>query len=297
MSDLVKRFYEDWHKIVDDTYDSAHLFFSDRDEAVISALGAKDRVLELGCGNGRILELCDVKEKYGIDISQIAVSNAIKRGINAKVVNIDAEDLPYESEFFDGLLAIELLEHLFDPVHALAEANRVLNKSGILIVSVPNTGYFKIRLAILFGTFNDFHGNGIIVDEHIRFYTKKSIAKLVKLCGFECQSIIGVSKSIASKNFINRINETTKKANKVTLLRKLISKAQDGTLARSIFSKLKSIFSIFFRNIEGILCNFCPSLFARGIVIIAQKVDSPLYSRNIAVDYRKRTPTQHQIHL
>lgn len=52
--------------------------------------------------------MCDAREKYGVDISSTAIENAKSRGINAIVVDIDKEQLLYGSNFFDGVLMVEL---------------------------------------------------------------------------------------------------------------------------------------------------------------------------------------------
>lgn len=62
--------------------------------------------------------------KQAINISEKIVHSSGKTDL--RVLNIDKEELPWKSETFDGYMAIEVLEHLFDPVHALAEMNQEL---------------------------------------------------------------------------------------------------------------------------------------------------------------------------
>ena len=60
---------------------------------------------------------------------------------------------------------------------------------------------------------SDFHGNGLIVNEHIRFYGVKSIKKLLELTGFEIINVKGAMKrivkpqSVSAKNFCIKITQ------------------------------------------------------------------------------------------
>ena len=109
----------------------------DRDIIVARLIGKRDRVLDVGCGRGRLLEMIDAEEMHGVDLSKRGVEIACKKGIRAKVCDVEKERLPYPDGYFDVVICMELVEHLVDPVHALAEINRVLRRGGG--VSANNT--------------------------------------------------------------------------------------------------------------------------------------------------------------
>lgn len=100
-------------------------------------LGSK--VLDVGCNDGTFIEMlqrkrhCDVT---GIDISDTALEEAKKKGLN--VMTADVENLPFEDETFDVITCMEVLSHLFDPKKAVKEMRRVLKKNGILLGSCPH---------------------------------------------------------------------------------------------------------------------------------------------------------------
>src|SRR6266550_2993295 len=96
--------------------------------------------LDAGCGLGVIGEMLKQQYSivpYGIDINKDAVEQSKKRGVKAVVGSL--EDIwPYRSNFFDGIISIQVIEHLVNTDLFLIEANRVLKKNGIIILTTPN---------------------------------------------------------------------------------------------------------------------------------------------------------------
>ncbi len=97
------------------------------------------KVLDLGCGVGSFGKYKpEGTEVYGIDIDAGAVKEA-KKYENAKVGDI-TKKLPYANNFFDGILAKDILEHLIEPEKLVRECKRVLRGGGIVVASVPSPG-------------------------------------------------------------------------------------------------------------------------------------------------------------
>lgn len=96
------------------------------------------RVLDAACGSGYGSAIVGVGRQYvGLDLSDSAISFAKKNyGPNEYVV-ADITKIPFENDVFDCAVSFETLEHIPDPVSALAEFKRVLRSQGILISSVP----------------------------------------------------------------------------------------------------------------------------------------------------------------
>lgn len=88
--------------------------------------------LEIGPGNYPKIPL---RGGYFLDISKAAVKNLKKLGGGAVVG--DVIKLPYEKNFFDLIVAIEILEHIKDDEKAFSEITRVLKSSGFFLFSVP----------------------------------------------------------------------------------------------------------------------------------------------------------------
>jgi methionine biosynthesis protein MetW len=107
------------------------------------------RVLDVGCGEGALLELL-TRDKgvdgRGLEISQAGVSAALARGL--AVVQGDADrDLPdYPARAFDYAILSQTLQTVRDPRAVLNELMRIAERA---IVSFPNFGHWAVRWALL----------------------------------------------------------------------------------------------------------------------------------------------------
>ena len=97
------------------------------------------RVLDIGCNSGEFMKLlkdaknCDV---YGIDMSEVAIKEAKKKGLKAQIA--DAENLPFSAKRFDVVIMREVLVHIHDPQKAIQEVRRVLKDKGVFLGSTPH---------------------------------------------------------------------------------------------------------------------------------------------------------------
>ncbi len=95
-----------------------------------------NKVLEVGCGDGELLEKLKKQgyEVYGCDISEEAVKRTKKRGIeNVKQIDVD-KGLPYEDEEFDTVYSMHLLEHLENDRALIQETVRVAKERIIHLI-------------------------------------------------------------------------------------------------------------------------------------------------------------------
>lgn len=276
-----KKFYDEWHVQAGVNRESE---VRDRDLMVLEYLKGAPSLIELGCGSGTILSMSDSPIRAGVDISEVAIRAAAANKNNPKdefrAVNIDSEDLPFADNSFSAAMSIEVLEHLFDPVHALFELNRVLEKGGKLSVTVPNIGYYVYRLYHLFtGEVSDFHGNGLIVNEHIRYYSGKSLVHLIKLAGFEVVRIRGCMKNKVMKN-----NGTY--TQKRSLIKTMVNVFNPSPIR--VISKANKLFRLWDK---------IPSLFAVGLVVEARKTGLAQFQYNQAADHQGRNAFQNALNI
>lgn len=98
-----------------------------------------DKVIEVGCGAGHILERVPEGNLYGIDISDIQIKRAKERlGDRVELKKSPGEKIPYEDKYFEKILCSEVIEHVLDPAPLLIEMKRVLKDDGVLSLSIPN---------------------------------------------------------------------------------------------------------------------------------------------------------------
>ncbi|MBI3396886.1 methyltransferase domain-containing protein [Candidatus Woesebacteria bacterium] len=148
-----------------------------------------DKVLNIGCGEGKIWQnYSKGLDIYGIDMSE---RNLMKASKYLKPTLGSAEDLPYESQSFDLVVAGEILEHLFEPNRTISEIDRVLKTGGSAIITFPNTGGIQFRLGIfLWGEspLLNFPNN----TNHIRFFNARDIGKMIEGTNLKIKKVRGV---------------------------------------------------------------------------------------------------------
>jgi SAM-dependent methyltransferase len=86
------------------------------------------KVLDLGCGDGWLVK------KLECDCDIIGVDNNLKKETK-NLLRISAYDLPFQSNYFDYVIAVEIIEHLEPKVYK--EIKRILKQDGMLIVTSP----------------------------------------------------------------------------------------------------------------------------------------------------------------
>lgn len=285
MRDRITSFYDEWHLSAGANRENE---IRDRDIMALDYLKDCESVFELGCGAGTVLNMSSASYKAGVDISEKAIerAGALASGTQStdlKVVNIDMEDIPWETGSFDGVMAIEVLEHLFDPVHALAEMNRILKKNGRIVVTVPNIGYYFFRWYHLkSGEVSDFHGNGLIINEHIRFYSVKTIRLLLELTGFTVVNVKGARKKIVQSQDASNVTPSSGRSTIVRILKGLMP------TPTNILAKCNWLFKLWKKY---------PSLFAVGLVVEAVKKEDSRHKYNPAIDHQVRTSEEHGINV
>lgn len=94
-----------------------------------------------------------VKDYVGLDISETAVKEAKKQGLNAIVHDLQ-KPLPFDKNSFDLVICMDTLEHLFDPEFTMKEIFRVIKPKGTVIISIPNVAWIPQRIRMLIGIFH-----------------------------------------------------------------------------------------------------------------------------------------------
>lgn len=117
--------------------------FAVMERHVLDTVRGRSRILDLGCGTGRLTARLEGGAVYGIDRALGMLERARARGL--AVVLGDANALPFAAASFDALVSTDSAFGLFDWSRALAECARVLTRSGILVVHLRTHAIWSPR--------------------------------------------------------------------------------------------------------------------------------------------------------
>jgi methionine biosynthesis protein MetW len=109
------------------------------------------RVLDLGCGDGALLDHLQKQRScsgYGVELADTNVQACVQRGVNVLQLNLDQGLTLFGDKSFDVVLQIDTLQHLRNAEVMLRETARV---GHIGIVAFPNFGHWPNRLSVLQG--------------------------------------------------------------------------------------------------------------------------------------------------
>ena len=121
-------------------------------KAIARLVPEGSRVLDLGCGDGALLDYLQKNRAcsgYGVEIDDLNIQACVKRGVNVIQLNLDEGLSMFADQSFDVVLQIDTLQHLRNAEVMLRETVRV-GRTGIL--AFPNFAHWPNRLSILMGS-------------------------------------------------------------------------------------------------------------------------------------------------
>lgn len=120
-------------------------------QTIAALVPERAHVLDLGCGDGSLLELLQ-RDKgctgYGIEINDANVLACVQRGVSVLQLNLHRGLAAFEDQSFDVVLQIDTLQHLRNAEQMLLETTRV---GRVGIIAFPNFAHWPNRLSVARG--------------------------------------------------------------------------------------------------------------------------------------------------
>lgn len=136
------------------------------------ALPNNAKILEVGCGTGgNLLLLSHYGEVFGIELDKFAREYAMKRGKACVMPGSLPHDIPYQDNFFDLIVLLDVLEHVEEDDISLVKLFNKLKLGGYLLITVPAFSY-------LWSIHDELH-------HHKRRYTYKSLETKIIGSGYK----------------------------------------------------------------------------------------------------------------
>ncbi len=147
---------------------------------IVSSLlptSAATRWMDFGCGNGGLVRY--VRETAGCDAigfeDGAIAADARKSGLPL----VDAAELPALTGSFDVVTAVEVIEHVPDPLSVLREMRRLLKTGGLCFLTTGNAAPFRQRLL---------DWSYVLPDVHVSFFEPSTLALALSRSGFRAES-------------------------------------------------------------------------------------------------------------
>ena len=135
-----------------------------------TGLTAGLRVLDVGCGAGNMIHhLGRYGQVKGVEIDPRPIAVARQRGYDVEQGDA-TQTLPFETDSFDLVAALDLIEHNEDDMAILLECHRLLNPGGHLVITVP--------------AFMWLWSNNDVINAHVRRYTAGGLRAKLQRVGF-----------------------------------------------------------------------------------------------------------------
>lgn len=167
-------------------------------QVIQDMIKSNSRVLDLGCGDGQLLQLlknnksCSVT---GIEINEEEIYKCVEKGISVSHDDIDSSLSDFGDKRFDYVILNESLQQVLNPQNVILESLRVGKK---VIVGIPNFCHFMARFQIFF------QGKVPVTKElpyqwfdtpNLRFLSLKDFRNFCKVNRIKMLNEVGISKN------------------------------------------------------------------------------------------------------
>lgn len=176
---------------------------------VSSFINDGTEVLDVGCYEGALGKYLISDKKCtvdGIEYESDAAEIARQFYRDVKVADLNNNNVFEKiSTKYDFIIFADVLEHLYDPEKVLKNAASCLKETGKIVISVPNIGYQGVIAELANGEFC-YRKTGILDKTHLRFFTRKSLKRLIGSAGLQPDVIKEIHLINNDSEFSSNIN-------------------------------------------------------------------------------------------
>lgn len=138
-----------------------------------------------------------------IDLSADIIGSERLPGVDLRPADLNA-DFPVADNSFDVVIAMMIVEHLFDPFHSFREMARICRPGGRIFVNLPNIGSIRCRWDLLRGRLPytsrvDWFEQRQWDGGHLHYFTVESVKRLAALSGLDLVRLHPVGDFLAIK--------------------------------------------------------------------------------------------------
>ena len=157
---------------------------------LLAAVGSGKRVLDVGCSSGYLAAPLAARGNtlVGLELDPEAARAAEAYCERVLVGDVETMDIPLEPGSFDVVLCGDVVEHLRDPVAALARLRPLLKEGGRLVLSTPNVANWAIRLSLLAGRWR-YTDRGLLDRTHTHLFTRATLREALEQAGYRVERL------------------------------------------------------------------------------------------------------------
>ncbi len=163
------------------------------------------RVLEVGCGTGGFrAHLDQANEYWGVEIAEPAAALAACRLDRVLQGDFLAKAPEIPDGYFDLIVCNDVMEHMPDHDRFLDTLKAKLSPGGHLILSVPNMRHLACLFELLVRKDWRYREEGVLDRTHLRFFTRKSLARTLRDHGLLIERIEGVNSILSGQPLLRK---------------------------------------------------------------------------------------------
>jgi 2-polyprenyl-3-methyl-5-hydroxy-6-metoxy-1,4-benzoquinol methylase len=187
----------------------SHYYSAPRREMLAFVPESAQHVLEIGCGEGGFgAELKRVRlasgrriHVTGVELMEARAAVAQTRLDQVLRGDIESDALDLARAHFDCIVCNDVLEHLVAPWDVLRRLAEHLRPGGHVVASIPNVRYWGVVKGLLFDADWRYEGEGVLDATHLRFFTRKSIARMFTQCDYTVERLDGINVQVSGWKF------------------------------------------------------------------------------------------------